>query len=91
MSLRGKMFQYHLFSIKHRVGEIINPVSHNGGYGVVAGLVLHGLVLVAEDEEVDGGVELCLLLGVLVKAGVGDIVVVASFHFVVELLQAMPV
>ena len=58
---------------------------------MVSGLVLHGLVLVAEDEEVDGGVELCLLLGVLVKAGVGDIVVVASFHLVVELLQAMPV
>ena len=56
---------------------------------MVAGLVLHGFVLVAEDEEVDGWVELRLLLGVLVEAGVGDVVIIAAFHLVFEFLQAV--
>ena len=56
---------------------------------MVAGGVLHGLVLVAEDEEVNCWVESGLLLGVLVKAGVRDVVVIAALHFVVEFFQTM--
>ena len=74
--------QLNAFPIKHRITEIINPVAHNCSQGMVAGGVLHGLVLVAEDEEVDGWVEGGLLLGVLVKAGVGDVVVIAALHLV---------
>ena len=54
-------------------------------------LVLHGLVLVAEDEEVDTWVELGLLLGVLVKTGFWHVVVIATFHLVLEFLQAVVV
>ena len=58
---------------------------------MVAALILHGLVLVAKDEEIDAWVKLGLLLGILIEAGVGDIVIIASFHLVLELLQAMVV
>ncbi len=58
---------------------------------MVAGLVLHGLVLMAEDEEVNRWVESGLLLGVLVKAGLRDIIVIAALHFVLELFQAVTV
>ena len=48
-------------------------------------------MLVAEDEEVDARVKLCLLLGVLVEAGVRNVIVIAAFHLVLEFLQAMVV
>ena len=78
--------QLNRLPIKHRVGEIIDPVPHDGGQGMVASLVLHGLVLMSKDEEVDRWVKGGLLLDVLVKACVGDVVVIAALHFVLELL-----
>ena len=51
--------------------------------------VLHGFMLVTKDEKVNRGVNFCLLLGVLVKAGVRDVVVIAALHFVVEFFQTM--
>ena len=78
------IFQFYLFPIKHGISKVINPVAHDSGQGMVAGLVLHRLVLVAEDEKIDGWVKLCLLLGILVETGVGDVVVIAAFHLVFE-------
>ena len=48
-------------------------------------------MLVAEDEEINGRIQGCLLLGVLVKSGVRDVVVIATFHLILELLQAVVV
>lgn len=90
MLLVLKVFKFNCLSIKHRVREIIDPVAYDGGQSMVACLILHGFVLVAEDEEVNRWVKCSLLLGVLVKTGVGDVIVIAAFHFVVEFLQAMP-
>ena len=56
---------------------------------MVAGLVLHGLVLVAENEEVDARVEGDLLLGVLIETGLRDILVIAALHLVLEFLQSV--
>ena len=53
---------------------------------MVARLILHGLVLVTEDEEVDAWVMGGFLLSILEKACFGDIVVIASLHFVLEFL-----
>ena len=58
---------------------------------MVAGFVLHRLVLVAEDEEVYRRIELRLLLGVLVETGVGNVVVIAALHLVFEFFQAVVV
>ena len=58
---------------------------------MVAGLVLHGLVLMSEDEKVDAWVECGLLLCVLVEAGVGDVIVIAALHFVLEFFQTVVV
>ena len=57
---------------------------------MITALVLHGLVLVAEDEEIDGGIQSSLLLGVLIQTGLRDVVVIAALHLLVELLEAMP-
>ena len=84
-----ELFQGNGFSVKDGVSEIIKPIPHNGRQSMVASLVLHGLVLVAENKEVNAGVELSLLLGILVKAGFGNVVVIATFHFVLELFQAV--
>ena len=84
-------FQLNLLSIKHRISKIINPIPYNSGQGMVASLVLHRLVLVAEDEEVNAWVKGSLLLGVLVEAGVLDVVGIATFYFVFELFQAVVV
>ena len=58
---------------------------------MVACLVLHGFVLVAKDKEVNVGVECGLLLGILVEAGVRDVIVIAAFHFVLEFFQTVVV
>ena len=58
---------------------------------MLARLVLHGLVLVAEDEKVDARVEGDLLLGVLIETGLRDIVVITALHLVLEFLQAVVV
>ena len=58
---------------------------------MAAGLILHWLVLVAEDEEIDGRVKLCLLLGILVEAGFGDVIVIAALHLVLEFFQSVVV
>ena len=53
---------------------------------MVASLVLHRLVLMAEDEKVNAWVKLGLFLGILVKTGLWDIVVIATFHLVFQFL-----
>ena len=58
---------------------------------MVTRFVLHGFVLVAEDEEINRRVKGGLLLSVLVKASVGDVVVIAALHFVFELFQTVVV
>ena len=58
---------------------------------MAAGLILHWLVLVAEDEEVDTWVKSGLLLCVLVQSGIGDVIVIAALHLVLEFLQAVVV
>ena len=58
---------------------------------MITALVLHGLVLVAEDEEIDGGIQSSLLLGVLIQTGLRDVVVIAALHLVLELLQPVVV
>ena len=58
---------------------------------MVAGWVLHRFVLVSEYEEVNRRIELGLLLGVLVETGVGNVVVIAALHFVLEFFQAVVV
>ena len=84
-----KPFQLNLFPVKHRVCEIINPISHDGGQGMVTCFVLHWLVLMTKNEEVDARVKGSLLLGILVKAGVRDVVVIAALHLVLELFQTV--
>ena len=86
-----KSLQRNAFPIKHRISEIVNPIPHDGCQSVLSSLVLHGLVLVAEDKEIDGRVKLCLLLGVLVEAGVRDVIIIASLHLILEFLQAVVV
>ena len=54
---------------------------------MVTGFVLHGFVLVAEDEEIDAWVKGCLLLGIMIKACFGDVIVIAALHFVLEYFQ----
>ena len=81
--------QLNFFPIKHRIRKIIDPIAHDSGQSMVASFVLHGLVLVAEDEEIDGWVEVGLLLGILVEARFWDVIVIAAFHFVFEFLQAV--
>ena len=83
--------QLNALSVKHSVCEIINPIPYDSGQGMVASLVLHGFVLMSEDEEVDARVKGGLLLGVLVKTCVGDVVVIATLHLVLELLQTVVV
>lgn len=61
-----KTSQLHLFPIKHRIRKIINPIADHRRQGMLASLVLHRLMLVAKDEEVNARVEVGLLLGILV-------------------------
>ena len=84
-----KRHQFNILTVKHCVCEVINPVAYNGCQGVVAGSVLHWLVLVAEDKEVNSRVEFCLLLSVLVEACLGYVVVIASFHLITQFLQTV--
>ncbi len=84
-----KPLQPNPFPIKHRVCEIINPIPHDSRQSMVASLVLHGLVLVAKDEKVDGWVKLGLLLCVLIKAGLRDIIVITTLHLVFQFFQAV--
>ena len=83
------MFQFYRFSVKHRVGEIIDPIANHSGQCMITRSVLHGLVLVSEDEEIYGRIQSSLLLGVLVKSGVGDVIVIAAFHLVLQLFQTV--
>lgn len=56
---------------------------------MIARLVLHRFVLMAEHEEINGRIQCSLLLSVLVKSGVGDVVVIPSLDFVLEFLQSV--
>ena len=84
-----KPLQPNPFPIKHRVCKIINPIPHDSGQSMVASLILHRLMLVAEDEKVDARVKVGLLLGVLVEARFWNVVVITSLHLVFQFLQAV--
>ena len=83
------MFQFNAFSVKNGISEVTEPVADNGSPGVVAGCVLHGLVLVTENEEVDARVEQGLLLRVLVKPCLLHVVIIAALHLVFQLFQSV--
>ena len=86
-----KIFQFDRLSVKNGISEIINPITYNGGQSMVTRLVLHGFVLMAKDKKVDTLVKGGLFLGVLVEAGVRDVIVIASLHLVLEFLQSVVV
>jgi len=89
MSFLFKSLQFNTFPVKYGISGIIQPIAHDSRQSMVAALVLHGLVLMAENEEINCWVELGLLLGVLVEARFGNVVVIAVLHFIVQLLQAV--
>ena len=88
-SLFFKPLQFNVFPVKNGVSEIPNPVADNGSLGMFAGFVLHGLVLMTENEEINAWVKLRLFLCILVKPRLFNIVVITAFHLIFQFFQSV--